>query len=105
MYASFLKPIVSKHEPEIDRHLNEFWTRAGDMALHYWQRGSVYAQSRFLEVLQYLASQSPPSAPNPQPPVRRILFAITRLYVLVLSESSVSNHSLNEAVDMFATFK
>ena len=63
MYASFLKPIVSKHEPEIDRHLNEFWTRAGDMALHYWQRGSIYAQSRFVDALQYLASQSPAPAP------------------------------------------
>ena len=65
MYASFLKPIVSKHEPEIDRHLNEFWTRAGDMALHYWQRGSIYTQSQI--VLQYLASQSPAPAPAPAP--------------------------------------
>lgn len=59
VYSTFLRPFVANHEREIDRHLNELRTRAGDLAFQYWQRGSVYAQSRFMEVLQYVASQSP----------------------------------------------
>eukprot|EP00250_Pteridium_aquilinum_P003747 c14046_g1_i1 orf=153-848(+) len=73
VYSTFLRPFVANHERDIDRHLNELRTRAGDLAFQYWQRGSVYAQSRFMEVLQYVASQSPPSTPqqgavNPEKP-------------------------------------
>eukprot|EP00250_Pteridium_aquilinum_P003749 c14046_g1_i3 orf=153-671(+) len=64
VYSTFLRPFVANHERDIDRHLNELRTRAGDLAFQYWQRGSVYAQSRFMEVLQYVASQSPPSTPQ-----------------------------------------
>jgi receptor expression-enhancing protein 1/2/3/4 len=49
---------VAKHESEIDQNLNELSTRAGDIALLWWQRGSGYAQARFYELLQFLASQS-----------------------------------------------
>ena len=73
MYSTFLRPVLANHEQEIDQHLNEWKTRACDFAFHYWQRVSVYAQSRFLEVLQYLASQAPPE-PHAQPPVRLNFF-------------------------------
>lgn len=49
---------MARHEPEIDRNLNELRTRAGDVAFFWWQRGSVYAQARFYELLQYVALQS-----------------------------------------------
>ncbi|MCO5570412.1 hypothetical protein L7F22_024133 [Adiantum nelumboides] len=64
VYSTFLRPFVANHERGIDRHLNELRTRAGDMAFEYWQKGSVYAQSRLMEVLQYVASQSPSSTPQ-----------------------------------------
>lgn len=53
-----LRPLVAQHELEIDRNLNELRTRAGDVVLQWWQRGSVHAQARFSELLQFLAMQS-----------------------------------------------
>jgi receptor expression-enhancing protein 1/2/3/4 len=74
VYTTFLRPLVSRHELEIDRNLNELSLRAADVALVWWQRGSVYIQARFYELLQFIASQSnrpqtaprrPPTAPIP----------------------------------------
>ncbi|OAE25401.1 hypothetical protein AXG93_4620s2160 [Marchantia polymorpha subsp. ruderalis] len=64
IYATFVRPFVAQHEYEIDRNLNELRTRAGDVAFRYWQQGSTYFQSRFVELLQYLASQSPRAHPQ-----------------------------------------
>ncbi|GFP85856.1 hva22-like protein i [Phtheirospermum japonicum] len=60
VYDSFFRPYVAKHETEIDRSLLELRTRAGDMALLYWQKSASYAQNRILDILQYIASQSTP---------------------------------------------
>ncbi|KAL3702189.1 hypothetical protein R1sor_020211 [Riccia sorocarpa] len=65
IYATFVRPFVAQHEPEIDRNLNELRTRAGDWAFLYWQRGSTYFQTRFVELLQYLAAQSPRAQAHP----------------------------------------
>uniref|UniRef100_A0A0D9VBH8 HVA22-like protein n=1 Tax=Leersia perrieri TaxID=77586 RepID=A0A0D9VBH8_9ORYZ len=58
VYESFFKPYIGKHEAEIDRNLLELRTRAGDMAVHYFQKIADYSQTRFYEILQYIASQS-----------------------------------------------
>ncbi|KAL0323186.1 UNVERIFIED_CONTAM: HVA22-like protein i [Sesamum angustifolium] len=58
IYDSFFKPYVSKHENEIDRNLLELRTRAGDIAVLYWQKGAGYAQTRIYDILQYIALQS-----------------------------------------------
>eukprot|EP00249_Psilotum_nudum_P006473 c19797_g1_i1 orf=234-689(-) len=58
IYSTFLRPFVAKHELEIDRNLNELTIRAGDTFFLYWQRALAYAQTRFYELLQYLASIS-----------------------------------------------
>ncbi|EOY15007.1 Abscisic acid-responsive isoform 5 [Theobroma cacao] len=60
VYDSFFRPYVAKHENEIDRNLLELRTRAGDMAVLYWQRAASYGQTRIFEILQYVASQSTP---------------------------------------------
>ncbi|XP_011074669.1 putative HVA22-like protein g [Sesamum indicum] len=60
IYDSFFKPYVSKHENEIDRNLLELRTRAGDIAVLYWQKGASYAQTRIYDILQYIALQSTP---------------------------------------------
>ncbi|XVE69750.1 hypothetical protein DITRI_Ditri10aG0016200 [Diplodiscus trichospermus] len=60
VYDSFFRPYVAKHENEIDRNLMELRTRAGDMAVLYWQRAASYGQTRIFEILQYVASQSTP---------------------------------------------
>ncbi|KAJ9186463.1 hypothetical protein P3X46_002033 [Hevea brasiliensis] len=64
VYDSFFRPYVSKHENEIDRSLLELRTRAGDMAVSYWQRAASYGQTRVFETLQYVAAQS---AARPRP--------------------------------------
>lgn len=58
MYDSFFRPYVAKHENDIDRNLLELRTRAGDMALLYFQRATSYGQTRVFEILQYVAAQS-----------------------------------------------
>ncbi|KAG4146921.1 hypothetical protein ERO13_D05G190000v2 [Gossypium hirsutum] len=60
VYDSFFRPYVAKHENEIDCNLLELRTRAGDMAVLYWQRVASYGQTRVFEILQYVASQSTP---------------------------------------------
>ncbi|KAI3861470.1 hypothetical protein MKW98_000422 [Papaver atlanticum] len=64
VYDSFFRPYIAKHEPEIDRNLLELKTRAGDMAILYWQRAATYGQTRVFGILQYIASQST-SRPRP----------------------------------------
>ncbi|EMS48890.1 hypothetical protein TRIUR3_18673 [Triticum urartu] len=58
VYESFFKPYIAKHESEIDRNLLELRTRASDMAVTYFHKVADYSQSRFHEILQYVASQS-----------------------------------------------
>ncbi|KAF9683130.1 hypothetical protein SADUNF_Sadunf05G0180100 [Salix dunnii] len=67
VYDSFFRPYVAKHENDIDRSLLELRTRAGDMAVVYWQRAASYGQTRIFDVLQYIASQSTPR-PRPAQP-------------------------------------
>ncbi|EEF52707.1 conserved hypothetical protein [Ricinus communis] len=67
VYDSFFRPYVAKHENEIDRNLLELRTRAGDMAVLYWQRAASYGQTRIFEILQYVAAQSTPR-PRPTQP-------------------------------------
>ncbi|XP_027331847.1 HVA22-like protein i [Abrus precatorius] len=64
VYDSFFRPYVAKHETEIDRNLLELRTRAGDIAVVYWQRAFSYGQTRIYDILQYVAAQSTPS-PRP----------------------------------------
>lgn len=64
VYDSFFRPYVAKHENDIDRNLLELRTRAGDMAILYWQRAASYGQTRVFEILQYVAAQS---TPRPRP--------------------------------------
>ncbi|XP_020240562.1 putative HVA22-like protein g [Cajanus cajan] len=67
VYDSFFRPYVAKHEPEIDRNLLELRTRAGDIAVLYWQRAFSYGQTRIYDILQFVAAQSTPS-PRPAQP-------------------------------------
>lgn len=62
MYDSFLKPYIQEHQTEIDRNLMELRTRAGDMAVLYFQKAATYGQTRFFEIMQFVASQ-----PFPRP--------------------------------------
>jgi len=66
VYDSFFRPYVAKHENEIDRSLLELRTRAGDIAVLYWQRAASYGQTRIFDILQYVAAQSTPQSRPPQ---------------------------------------
>ncbi|XP_034568587.1 uncharacterized protein [Setaria viridis] len=66
VYESFFKPYIAKHETEIDRNLLELRTRAGDMAVLYFQKVANYVQTRSYEILQYIASQSQSQRPRSQ---------------------------------------
>ncbi|XP_060199816.1 putative HVA22-like protein g [Lycium barbarum] len=65
VYDAFFRPVILRHEPEIDKNLLELRIRAGDMFFLYWQKAASYGQTRVFDVLQYIASQS-----NPPPPTQ-----------------------------------
>lgn len=70
VYETFVKPFVAKHETDIDRNLLELKARAGDMIVLYGRKSTIYVQARFIDILQYVASQSPRNRPVqsvPQP--------------------------------------
>ncbi|KAK4351885.1 hypothetical protein RND71_027403 [Anisodus tanguticus] len=67
VYDAFFRPVILRHEPEIDKNLLELRTRAGDMLFLYWQKAASYGQTRVFDILQYIASQSsPPPCTQPQ---------------------------------------
>lgn len=68
VYDSFFRPYLAKHENDIDRNLVELRTRAGDIAVLYWQRAASYGQTRVFDILQYVAAQS---TPRPRPPAQQ----------------------------------
>ncbi|XP_056865436.1 HVA22-like protein h [Raphanus sativus] len=65
VYDSFFRPYVAKHENEIDRNLVELRTKAGDMAVLYCRKAVSYGQTRFTDILHFVALQS---TPKPQLP-------------------------------------
>ncbi|CAN8312637.1 unnamed protein product [Cochlearia groenlandica] len=74
VYDSFFRPYVAKHENEIDRNLVELRTKAGDMAVIYCRKAVCYGQTRFTEILHFVALQSTPKPKpkekkQPSPPV------------------------------------
>ncbi|CAN6880260.1 unnamed protein product [Brassica oleracea] len=64
VYDSFFRPYVAKHENEIDRNLVELRTKAGDMAVLFCRKAVCYGQTRFTEILHFVALHS---TPKPQP--------------------------------------
>ncbi|CAH9054780.1 unnamed protein product [Cuscuta europaea] len=58
VYDSFFRPLVLKHENEIDDNLLKLRVKAGDIAVTYWQKAASYSQTRMFEILQFIASQS-----------------------------------------------
>ncbi|KAL9263957.1 HVA22-like protein [Drosera capensis] len=76
VYDSFFRPYIAMHETEIDRNLSELKIRAGDIAVQYWQKAATYSQTRFFDILQYVAAQSTPrprptQAPQQAPRIRQ----------------------------------
>nr|GLL48405.1 putative HVA22-like protein g isoform X2 [Ipomoea trifida] len=111
VYDSFFRPMVLKHEPEIDRNLLELRTAAGDIALMYWRKAASYGQTRIFDIFQFIVSQSTsskssPSAPQPQmqgsrvhqpttaPPKQRSTSAVT--IKQPQNEEQQSSSALNE---------
>uniref|UniRef100_A0A6N2MTM9 HVA22-like protein n=1 Tax=Salix viminalis TaxID=40686 RepID=A0A6N2MTM9_SALVM len=58
IYDTLLKPLVARHETDIERKLHEMQARGWDFAMHYWHKYTELGQTKFFEALQYLASQS-----------------------------------------------
>lgn len=58
VYETLLRPFVTKHETDIDRSLQELRTRAWDLAIYYYHNCTELGQTKFFQVIDYLASQS-----------------------------------------------
>ncbi|XP_076890743.1 putative HVA22-like protein g [Bidens hawaiensis] len=58
VYNAMLRPFVARHETDIERSLKEMRAKAWDVAVYYWHNSSELGQTKFLEILHYLASKS-----------------------------------------------
>ncbi|XP_016495745.1 putative HVA22-like protein g [Nicotiana tabacum] len=58
IYETLLKPYVAKYEKDIDRSLLELRAKAWDLAIYYWQNCTELGQAKFLQMLEFIASQS-----------------------------------------------
>ncbi|KAK4345820.1 hypothetical protein RND71_035996 [Anisodus tanguticus] len=58
IYNTLLKPYVATYEKDIDRSLLEFRAKAWDLAIYYWQNCAELGQAKFLQMLEFIASQS-----------------------------------------------
>ncbi|MED6134382.1 hypothetical protein PIB30_036532 [Stylosanthes scabra] len=67
IYETILKPIISRHESDIDRKILEYKARAWDIITFYWQIAAQYGSGAFVQALQYVASQSVRMTANPPP--------------------------------------
>lgn len=97
MYDSFFRPYVSKHETDIDRNLLELRTRAGDIAILYWQRAASYGQTRIYDILQYVAAQS-----TPQPRPSQVVY--TKFSFLFFTVGSYFEFGLRGCDDLLTIF-
>ena len=88
VYDSFFRPYVAKHENEIDRNLVELRTKAGDMAVLFCRKAVCYGQTRFTEILHFVALQS---TPKPQP---KVIYALTKVIVFMASLLILIRHYL-----------
>lgn len=58
IYETLLRPFVIKHETDIDKNLQELRLRTWDLAIYYYHNCTELGQTKFFEVIDYLASQS-----------------------------------------------
>ncbi|XP_011046884.1 PREDICTED: putative HVA22-like protein g [Populus euphratica] len=58
IYDTLLRPLVARHETDIERKLQETKARGWDFAIYYWNICAELGQTKFFEALQYLARQS-----------------------------------------------
>ncbi|XP_065867938.1 putative HVA22-like protein g [Euphorbia lathyris] len=68
VYDCFFRPIVKKHETEIDNSLLELRVRGGEIAVLCWEKASTYGHRKFSEILEYASSQSVPRLKSRQEP-------------------------------------
>ncbi|KAL4560678.1 hypothetical protein LXL04_032831 [Taraxacum kok-saghyz] len=57
VYQTLLRPFLSRHETDIERHLDTMRARAWEVAIHYWNNSSELGQAKLFEIMQYIASQ------------------------------------------------
>lgn len=58
IYETLLRPFVLKHETDIDKNLQELRLRTWDLAIYYYHNCTELGQTKFFQVIDYLASQS-----------------------------------------------
>ncbi|KAM7270799.1 hypothetical protein ACFE04_030013 [Oxalis oulophora] len=58
IYEAMLRPLLAKHETDIDRKILELRARIWDFTLHYWDICTKMGATQFFQVLQYMAMQS-----------------------------------------------
>ncbi|XP_038687153.1 putative HVA22-like protein g isoform X2 [Tripterygium wilfordii] len=58
VYDTLLRPYITKNEPDLERKLQDLRGRAWEFAIYYWNNCTDLGQTKFFEMLQFLANQS-----------------------------------------------
>ncbi|KAJ8432058.1 hypothetical protein Cgig2_016337 [Carnegiea gigantea] len=58
VYESLFKPLVAKHESDIDTKIQELKLRAWDLIVYHWQHCAHVGQAAFFNAVQYVLQQS-----------------------------------------------
>lgn len=75
VFQTLLRPLVDKHEVDIEQKMGDWRVKAWDLALFYWKNCTELSQSAIVQVFNYLASQ--PSRPAASaPPQTRVIFRL-----------------------------
>ncbi|XP_038720509.1 putative HVA22-like protein g isoform X2 [Tripterygium wilfordii] len=58
VYDKLLRPYITNNESDLERKLQNLRARAWDFAIYYWNNCTDLGQTKFFEMLQFLANQS-----------------------------------------------
>jgi receptor expression-enhancing protein 1/2/3/4 len=65
IYESFVAPFLARHEPDIDRHIDETQTSVGDVVVKHSQATGNFVREKFAQMLAALP-QAVPQQPGAQ---------------------------------------
>ncbi|KAL0555295.1 hypothetical protein IC582_009238 [Cucumis melo] len=71
VFQTLLRPLVDKHEVDIEQKMVDWRVKAWDLALFYWKNCTELSQSAIVQVFNYLASQPSRPAASAPPQTRR----------------------------------
>ncbi|XP_010246545.1 PREDICTED: putative HVA22-like protein g [Nelumbo nucifera] len=58
VYETFLRPFMTRYEPDLDQNMGELRRRAWNLAVMHWHNVANFGETTFAQFLQYLTSKA-----------------------------------------------